>query len=247
VTLEYVYCCRMVWVKLVNLPSILSKFVQSVIPSEKKKKVNVVEDPKSGLLEFFEANQLEARYGGIQPDCAPTESYPFRFFAGCRGCVASNPDGRKSIKSAGSKSTASTSSLFEEEVSQCCSGSWEGLSLHQHTCHAFHEGQLWDTNVTESWLYQARNSSLTPQAAKALTMLSSGVSVQPCQTIERWMELLENRSMPVLLSSQRRRDIKAKFQEQTLDSENAKLQDASEVTFPTERIGHEQRRTLISL
>lgn len=243
-TLEYVYCGRMVWVKLLNLPSILSKFVQSVIPSEKKKKVNVVEDPKRGLLQFFEANQLEARYGGIQPDCAPTETYPFRFFAGCRGWVALNPDGSKSSKSAGSESTASTSSLFEDEVSQCCSDSWEGMSLHQHTCLAFHEGQLWDTNVMETWLHQARNSSLTPQSAKALTMLSSGVSVQPCQTIERWMELLENRSMPVLLSSQRRRDIKAKLQEQTLDSENAKLQ---EVTFPTERIRHEQRTTLISL
>ncbi|CAE7229235.1 unnamed protein product, partial [Symbiodinium natans] len=59
-TLESVYCCRMVWVKLLNLPTVLRSIVQSVIPAEKKKKVCAIEDPSKELLKYFEPNQLEA-------------------------------------------------------------------------------------------------------------------------------------------------------------------------------------------
>mmetsp|Transcript_58659 Transcript_58659/g.104318 ORF Transcript_58659/g.104318 Transcript_58659/m.104318 type:complete len:238 (-) Transcript_58659:236-949(-) len=237
----------MVWVKLVNLPSILSKFVQSVIPSEKKKKVGVVEDPKADLLQFFEANQLEARYGGSQQDCAPAETYPFRFFPGATGNGAVKSDG--SSTSAASRSTATGTTSYasdgeEDEVVKRNSDS-EGLSLHQHTSRAFHEGQLWDTNVTDSWLHQARLSSLTQQAAKALTGLNGGVVVQPCQTLARWKELLAESSldqMPVLLSSQRISKVPCQ-KELRFNSENAK---PKEVGMPkTSR--SEKRRTLISL
>ncbi|CAL1152434.1 unnamed protein product, partial [Cladocopium goreaui] len=67
-TLESVYCCRMVWVKLLNLPTILSRIVQSVIPADKKKKVSAIEDYKKELLKYFEPSQLEARYGGTRRD-----------------------------------------------------------------------------------------------------------------------------------------------------------------------------------
>eukprot|EP00913_Durusdinium_trenchii_P032582 g30501.t1 len=138
-TLESVYCCRMVWVKLLNLPTILSRIVQSVIPTEKRKK---------------------ARYGGIRRDLKGHETYPFRFYPGCRGVVMGAQrlptcESDRSTTSSNSGSTVDT----ESEAT--------GTSLHHQTGRKFHEGQLWDTSVTGRWIEEATESSLPPKAAQA--------------------------------------------------------------------------------
>lgn len=179
-TLESVYCCRMVWVKLLNLPTILSRIVQSVIPTEKRKKVCVVEDPKKELLKHFEPCQLEARYGGIRRDLKGHETYPFRFYPGCRGVVMGAQrlptcESDRSTTSSNSGSTVDT----ESEAT--------GTSLHHQTGRKFHEGQLWDTSVTGRWIEEATESSLPPKAAQALSTL--GHLVEPCRSLEKWKEL----------------------------------------------------------
>jgi len=185
-TLECVYCCRMVWVKLLNLPGVLSKVVQSVIPTEKRKKVGVVEDPRRELLEFFEPNQLEERYGGSQPDLDQHETYPFRFFPNAKG--AGHDLDQVSCCSS-SRSTAASSAAESEASDLSSPGSPHKRSLHTLTSRVFHEGQLWDTTVGSSWMQQALCSSLTPEAAEALSA-SSGTRVEACRSLPHWLELV---------------------------------------------------------
>lgn len=181
-TLESVYCCRMVWVKLLNMPHILSKVVQSVIPAEKKKKVSVVED-HSELLHFFEPNQLEARYGGTAPNLAPGETYPFHFFPNAQG---RSTDRASTVASCGSSTTTASSQKVAATAPLV-----PRRSLHQYTSRAFHEGQLWDTQVLQGWFPRAAASSLTPDAAKALSALSNGPAIQPCRNLTHWLEIMD--------------------------------------------------------
>ncbi|CAJ1335581.1 unnamed protein product [Effrenium voratum] len=181
-TLESVYCCRMVWVKLVNLPSMLSRIVQSVIPAEKKKKVCVVEDPQTELLKDFEPSQLEARYGGSRPDLQPHQTYPFHFYPGCRGTSGQVLPSCESGRSSVSSSSGSTVDSETEASLQA------PTSLHNLTSRSFHEGELWDTSVPERWVDRAADTSLAPDAAQALSSLR-GNRVEPCCTLEQWKEL----------------------------------------------------------
>jgi len=79
--LEKVYCCRLAWMKIVNMPlcGMLSGLVNAAIPAEKKHKVNVASDATS-LRDHFALNQLEECYGGNAPNLSPEETYPFHFF-----------------------------------------------------------------------------------------------------------------------------------------------------------------------
>merc|ERR1711920_1208655 len=87
-TLEKVYCGRMVWLKIVNMPGGLGRIVNGLIPAEKKDKVSFPSDVAAELLEQMEPHQLESRYGGTAPDLAPDETYPFHFFKNPRGEAA---------------------------------------------------------------------------------------------------------------------------------------------------------------
>ncbi|CAE7584798.1 unnamed protein product [Symbiodinium sp. CCMP2456] len=190
-TLESVYCCRMVWVKLLNLPTILRSIVQSVIPAEKKKKVCAIEDPSKELLKYFEPNQLEARYGGTRPDLKPHETYPFHFFPGCTGSPTASGS-RRIMTCESDRSTASTESgqstaASSEEVA-CLANLEPATSLHHLTGRKFHEGQLWDTSVRDRWSADATKSSLTWQAAQVLSAMLEQ-EVLPCCTMQQWKEL----------------------------------------------------------
>jgi len=81
-TLESVYCGRMVWMKIINMPGVMRKVIESCIPTEKKKKIGFPQNVPGELLQHFEPNQLERRYGGTAPDLAPSATYPFHFFPG---------------------------------------------------------------------------------------------------------------------------------------------------------------------
>eukprot|EP00439_Symbiodinium_sp_Y106_P034340 s8085_g4.t1 len=190
-TLESVYCCRMVWVKLLNLPTILRSIVQSVIPAEKKKKVCAIEDPSKELLKYFEPNQLEARYGGTRPDLKPHETYPFHFFPGCTGSPTTSGS-RRIMTCESDRSTASTESgqstaASSEEVA-CLANLEPATSLHHLAGRTFHEGQLWDTSVRDRWSADAKKSSLTRQAAQVLSAMLEQ-EVPPCCTMQQWKEL----------------------------------------------------------
>jgi hypothetical protein len=89
--LENIYCGRMAWMQIVNMPGkrgTLTKLVNGAIPAEKKHKVNVVDKAADALKGRFEPHQVEARYGGTAPDLAPEETYPFRFFPDATGSNA---------------------------------------------------------------------------------------------------------------------------------------------------------------
>jgi len=243
-TLESVYCCRMVWVKLLNLPTVLRSIVQSVIPAEKKKKVCAIEDPAKELPKYFEANQLEARYGGNRPDLKPHETYPFHFFPGCSGSLTATGS-RRVLTCESDRSTASTDSGQSTAASSACEAATEpASSLHQLTGRAFHEGQLWDTSVLNRWSAAARKSSLTQKASQALSSLL-GEEILPCCTLQRWKELEATNAtsgqaapaMPVLLSSQSQVVSKSKEPMESTSSKVQSMQDAMEA----------QRKYLISL
>mmetsp|Transcript_43041 Transcript_43041/g.77829 ORF Transcript_43041/g.77829 Transcript_43041/m.77829 type:complete len:616 (+) Transcript_43041:209-2056(+) len=183
-TLESVYCCRMVWIKLLNMPHFMGKVVQSVIPAEKKKKVSVVEDHRE-LLQSFEPNQLEARYGGTAPDLEPHEVYPFKFFPNARGPTRGPAASDGNLRSMTTSSTTASSL-----VRPASPRSEPPTSLHRFTSRSFHEGQIWDPSAPEAWMQQAKASSLTPEAAEALSALSGSPASESCQDLDRWMELM---------------------------------------------------------
>eukprot|EP00933_Yihiella_yeosuensis_P011882 TRINITY_DN11971_c1_g1_i1.p1 TRINITY_DN11971_c1_g1~~TRINITY_DN11971_c1_g1_i1.p1 ORF type:complete len:579 (-),score=110.95 TRINITY_DN11971_c1_g1_i1:216-1952(-) len=101
-TLETVYCGRLAWMKIVNMPgtTMLTQAVNGAIPTEKKQKVDFPVDVQSALLANFETNQLEARYGGTAPDLLPEETYPFRFFPNATGQDVDSGSSRALHKSA---------------------------------------------------------------------------------------------------------------------------------------------------
>lgn len=180
-TLECVYCCRMVFVKLLNMPSLLAKVVNGVIPAEKKKKVSVVEDCKTDLVRYFEPHQLEARYGGTQPDLSPEQTYPFHFYANCTGrgstaTISETTPSNKADKMATNSSTKGTGSV---------------TSYHTYVDRTFHEGTLWERGATSSWLDQASASSLTPHAAEALGNIFDRPT-NPCCTLSKWLEIVRD-------------------------------------------------------
>mmetsp|Transcript_98345 Transcript_98345/g.249622 ORF Transcript_98345/g.249622 Transcript_98345/m.249622 type:complete len:797 (+) Transcript_98345:96-2486(+) len=177
--LEKVYCGRMVWVKIINMPSnMLARAINGVIPAEKKDKVGFPTDVKKEIAPFFEPNQLEERYGGSAANTKPGDTYPYRFFPQCRG-KASTDKGEEEQQQSG---LCRTYSEWKET---------EDLSLHESTTLAFHEGALWDESseiAKVRWLANAKAASLTSESAQAISKLA-GTTVEPCQTVERFLEL----------------------------------------------------------
>lgn len=174
-TLEQVYCGRMVWLKIVNMPGgdILRRSINSAIPTEKRDKVSFSRDIAAELKDRFEPNQLEQRYGGEAPDVVPGEAYPFRFFPNCRGGLAER----------------------HEHHSEAGSGlvDPEDFSLHEATSLQFHEGMSWDTSsrrAREKWVERAKASSLTPAAADALSKMVGGEPIMPCSDPDHWLSLV---------------------------------------------------------
>jgi len=169
-TLESVYCGRMVWLKILNMPSIMCRVIEGCIPAEKKKKVQFVSNIAEELSEHFVPNQLEAKYGGSSSDLAPSETYPFKFFPGACGhdSMAGQP----------------LASGSEPVVSQ-------QQSLHHLTTRAFHEGMIWDASEPEfcgKWIDTMLTASLTTEAAAALSHIT-GQQVKPCSDVAQWLQL----------------------------------------------------------
>lgn len=163
--LESVYCGRMRFVNIVNMPAMMASIVTRLIPAEKQKKVCIVKNIVAELAQGFEPNQLEQRYGGISPDLSPAQTYPFQFFPSCRGS---------------SKIESSTTSMHE-----LCSRKYHEGALWDDSSPA----------IRERWLESAKTCvALTPQAAEYLTRLSQGQSwggekLEAVQDLERWYQV----------------------------------------------------------
>jgi len=173
--LEKVYCGRMVWLKIVNMPGGLARIVNGLIPAEKKDKVSFPSDAAAELLQLMEPHQLERRYGGTAPDLAPDETYPFNFFK--------NPRGEAVLSK---EHPVGLSSSPDSEP--------EDFSMHESARLAFHEGLLWDDSSAEArarWLELSKALSLTPDSADALSKLIGGSEdVQPCRDVEHWLQIV---------------------------------------------------------
>jgi hypothetical protein len=170
--LENIYCGRMAWMQIVNMPGkhgTLTKLINKAIPAEKKHKVNIVNDGASALRGRFARHQVERRYGGTAPDLEAHETYPFRFF----------PNATSSTE--GMNQTARPEEESEPRQS----------SLHALTSRPFQQGVLWDTSSTaaqDAWMSQPQ--SLTKPAAEALAALPRGrLDAKPCCSVDRWVEL----------------------------------------------------------
>jgi len=182
-TLEKVYCGRMVWIKIINMPggALLNRAINGSIPAEKKDKVGFPRDYKEDLAKHFEANQLEQRYGGIAPDLEPAETYPYHFFPRPRGELAVRGPTHSDALEMGATPS-------HDEVQDV-----DDFSLHECTNLAFHEGQLWDNSSEHArrrWLSKARGSSLTPASAEALTELEGGEAVAACRNMDEWVQIV---------------------------------------------------------
>eukprot|EP00930_Biecheleria_cincta_P021991 TRINITY_DN16132_c0_g1_i1.p1 TRINITY_DN16132_c0_g1~~TRINITY_DN16132_c0_g1_i1.p1 ORF type:complete len:587 (+),score=103.35 TRINITY_DN16132_c0_g1_i1:65-1825(+) len=170
-TLEKVYSGRMAWMKILNMPgsSMLTAVVNAAIPAEKKHKVSFLSgnDVATGaLLNFFQPNQLEKNYGGTAPDLLPADTYPFQFFPGAVKTLT--PTSGKSLH-------------------ESCP---QGKSLHESCPLSLHVGDLWETSqkAQKCWLPRALSASLTSDAARALSTLSSS-QVRPVCDITHWHEV----------------------------------------------------------
>jgi len=98
--LENMYCGRMAWIKIVNMPGgfMVNSLVNGAIPQEKKDCVSCPDDVAADLAEHFEPHQLEMRYGGSAPDVEPGSSLPFRFFPKATSTAAVSGPEAVSIK-----------------------------------------------------------------------------------------------------------------------------------------------------
>jgi len=195
-TLEKVYCGRMVWTKIVNMPgsSMIVKAINSVIPTEKKCKISFHADGAAALAEHFEPNQLERRFGGSAPDLDPDETYPFHFFP--------NPRGRAAYARAEAEEGSPMEPMAEASVESARSerrslDEVEHFSMHEAAGIAFHEGLLWDESscaARSRWLEQALASGLPPEAAEALKA-KCGRKAVVCRTLSDWMALVNPKAL----------------------------------------------------
>ncbi|CAE8592288.1 unnamed protein product [Polarella glacialis] len=160
--LEEVYCGRNFSTKIFHLAWVIRAIVNTLIPEDKKSKVEFVSDKDipSVMQGLCEPHQLEQQYGGSAPDVAAADVYPFRFFPNSTGLTGKDPAKQE--------------------------------SLVEMADHAFHEGNLWDTypRSKEKWEKAAKLQSLTPTAAKALEAMHPGKAVKPCQDMTSWLKIV---------------------------------------------------------
>jgi len=160
-TLESLYCARMVWMKMLNVPGYLKSAVEKLIPTAKKDKVAFCTEAqiKTSLTGLIEPHQLEARYGGTAPDLRPEETYPFHFFPNATG------EGRE----------GDMRSLHQHSTRAFHEGAlWDDSTK---AAKAF-------------WFNNAASESLTPMAAAAYTGMEGATKVEPCADAARWLELV---------------------------------------------------------
>mmetsp|Transcript_40379 Transcript_40379/g.72520 ORF Transcript_40379/g.72520 Transcript_40379/m.72520 type:complete len:336 (-) Transcript_40379:567-1574(-) len=81
--LEEVYCGRNFCTKIFHMPAMIRAIVNSVIPEDKKSKVEFVADGDiaTSMRKLAEPHQLEKQYGGMAPDVVKGQVWPFRFFS----------------------------------------------------------------------------------------------------------------------------------------------------------------------
>ena len=161
--LEEVYCGRNYTTKIFHMPSLLRAIVNSLIPEDKKSKVEFVSDAdiKTSMRKLCEPHQIEEQYGGTAPNVKTGEVYPFRFFPHCRG-----------PQSGGSPPLASvhevTDRLFHEGVSLDAheKEQWRDI-IHEQpltasTCETVGDMNLRPTTTLEAWLEKLQG----PEAVK---------------------------------------------------------------------------------
>lgn len=141
--LEEVYCGRNFTTKIFHMPSLLRAIVNSLIPEDKKSKVEFVADADipSTMRKMCEPHQLEVQYGGTAPNVKPGEVYPFRFFPHCRGPQSG---GKPPLP-----------------------------SLHKVTDRLFHEGVSLDNHDKDLWSDALQQQPLTSSTAKAMADVDS--------------------------------------------------------------------------
>jgi len=99
ILLEQVYCGRNFTTKIMSLPWVVRSIVNGFIPADKKEKVQFVgeKEMQTVMLELFEPEQLEQRYGGTAKNLEPEETYPFNFFPNATGKNAEGCNSDKSL------------------------------------------------------------------------------------------------------------------------------------------------------
>jgi len=193
-TLEKVFCSRMVWIKIINMPgsSVLTRAINGLIPADKRDKISFPDDARAALRKCFEPNQLEERYGGTAADLKPEDTYPYNFFPNPRGQAA-----HPSRPSEDTQALADGTPHSEEATSSNPHCGAEDCSMHEWTSLCFHEGYLWDRSfpaVQERWVEAAAELSLAPLAAAALAEALQD-EVSPCREMSQWMELMNPRAL----------------------------------------------------
>jgi len=154
--LESVFCGRNYQTKIMSLPWVIRSTVNSLIPDDKREKVEFVADNAraSTMLETFEPHQIEEAFGGSCPNLAPQETYPFKFFPNATGSTSSGDD--KSLH-------MFTDRQFHEGAL------WDTSSDH----------------VKQEWVGIAKQQSLSPSAVEELKELGVD-NVKPCQDLQTW-------------------------------------------------------------
>eukprot|EP00930_Biecheleria_cincta_P024384 TRINITY_DN17459_c0_g1_i1.p1 TRINITY_DN17459_c0_g1~~TRINITY_DN17459_c0_g1_i1.p1 ORF type:complete len:515 (-),score=63.27 TRINITY_DN17459_c0_g1_i1:284-1828(-) len=154
--LEEVYCGRNFCTKIFHMPWVVRAIVNSLIPEDKKSKVEFVADRDIAAVMrgLFEPHQLEEQYGGTAPNVKNGEAYPYRFFANCTG------------KSSGESGERSLHGLVDRSFHE--GHSWDLYPAERAT---------WEGEVCQQ--------SLTRASATALRALL-GVTAEPCTSLEQW-------------------------------------------------------------
>jgi len=158
--LESVFCGRNFKTHILHLPRLIRSVVNSMIPEDKKEKVQFVaiDDLKSVMGKLYEPNQLEQKYGGTAPNLTPQEVYPYRFFP--------NPLGTKSPTEEKSLHMYTNASFHEGAL-------WDEST---------------ETAKAE-WMGRLGGQSLTSAAVKDLESMGVK-GTKPCQDIKTWFNIV---------------------------------------------------------
>ncbi|CAE7704506.1 unnamed protein product [Symbiodinium pilosum] len=161
--LEEVYCGRNFTTKIFHMPSIVRAIVNSLIPEDKKSKVEFVADADiaKSMRQLCEPNQLEEQYGGTAPNVREGTAFPFRFFPHCRG---PNSGGSPPLP-----------------------------SLHDVTDRSFHEGFSLDLfeKAQAIWRPFIGRQPLTKMGAETVSKLLEQ-TIAPTETLDQWLSLQDS-------------------------------------------------------
>jgi len=161
--LESVFCGRNYKTKIFSLPWLIRSIVNSFIPEDKKDKVEFVTDAdrQKVMMEMFEPNQVEERYGGSAPNLLPEQTYPYNFFPNCTGPDGSNRGKDKSLHTY-------TDRVFHE-----------GALL-----------DLSSEPTKARWTEVVKKQPLTPLAVEELAGMGVE-GLKPCQDMSTWFQTMD--------------------------------------------------------